>query len=568
METKGIFCKLSIFLTLFLITNQSSLRELISTKPEINCSEEPHLKHFHISTNYNEDSDSFDIPIVNECKVHNLWLSRENQYSQCIIKERVFEGEDNIRRVFRFTNSRAKDAEKIHIKDIRLYYDKLIADSSISLTNMVLSPGESRDIFLDYECIDKDETKSLSVPWYNLKIQVEFENGRVVNFEMIKICTASYTNKLDFSHLLIIVVGILIIYFSAQDYLKSEVEVVLLKKFHEMRNPENLTLMTLIISLLFIFLGVVGGFPTFSYYMSIIIGILSLALVIQTACHKGGVLTNLDSVSYEIPYVGSISLLFLIGLGGGAFLVFLWTSTKNWFFSDLIAISIAFIIIRLFRLTCFKWIVGIYISVFVYDIFWMKNHSNSFGENYKLTNQSPIPLPVKIICPEMYSSPFSACSYISIADIVLPGLLLTYSKMFDILHNSNDIYFNAGVIGTAAGFIIDVIVYYSQSLPTPCFLYTGPLILAVSIAIAISRSELNEYINGFASNLFENRSLEKNNDFMKENLDKIATEYDTNNNDMYELKDFSLKDNDREDGDNQTKTEGKKKLKNPYDVID
>jgi len=168
----------------------------------------------------------------------------------------------------------------------------------------------------------------------------------------------------------------------------------------------------------------------------------------------------------------------------------------------------------------------------------------------------------------MYSSPFSACSYISIADIVLPGLLLTYSKMFDTLHNSNDIYFNAGVIGTTAGFIIDVIVYYSQSLPTPCFLYTGPLILAVSIAIAISRTELNEYINGFASNVFENRSLEKNNDFMKDNLDKIATEYDTHNNEMYELKEYSFKENNRESGDNQNKTEVKKKLKNPYDVID
>jgi hypothetical protein len=564
MKNLVFLYKIAFFIVLIQFTLQKDFftihRELSQTKPEVDCTEEPFLKHFQISTNYNEDSDIFNIPIYNDCMVAPMWVARENQYSQCIITERVFEGEDNIRRAFRFSNTKAPGAQKLHIKEIHLYYDKLIADSAITEKSFTLSPGETKDIYIDYECFDKDENRSLSTPWYNMKIQVEFENDKVVNFEMIKICTATYTGKLDFSHLFIIIIGLLIIYFSAQDYLKSDMEVALLDKFHEMRNPENLTLMTLIIALLFIFLGVIGKFPIFAYYISIATGILSFALVVQAVCHKANFGTSLDSASYEITYIGSISILFLIGLGVGVFLVYLWTVSKNWFLGDLIAIAIAFIIIRLFRLTSFKWILGIYIAAYIYNVLWTKHHSNYFGENYKLTTFSPIPLPVKIICPELSSSPFKACSYISIADIVLPGLLLTYSKMFDILHNSNELYFNAGFGGLAAGLIIDVIVYYYKNLPTPCFLYTGPIILLVTFAIAVSRGEVMEYVNGFASNVFENKSLRKGSDFLKDNLEKIAGEYEPpGNENAYELKNRS---DSLDDGERAKK----RKVKNPYET--
>ena len=481
MNLKTILTNIVVLLVIRTTEISVQSRELLVTKPEINCFDEPYFNNFKIATNLKEDSDNFNITILNKCKIEPVWMSRDNQYSQCIITQRVFEGEDNIRRAFRFSNTGTSKSEKIQIKDIRLYYDKLIADSALSETNMVLSPGESRDIFIDYECHDKDETRSLSVPWYNMKVQVEMHNGKVVNFEMIKICTATYTSKVDLSHLLVIIIGLLIIYFSAQDYLKSDVEVVLLNKFHEMRNPENLTLISFIIALLFGFLGIVGFFPIFAYYMSILTGVLSIALVLQAICYKANLLLYLDSASYEIPYLGSISIMFLICIGCGVFLEFLWITSENWFFSDLIAITIAFTIIRLFRLTSFKWILIMYVAAYSYNIIWMRNFSNHFGENYKLTTVSPISLPVKIICPELSSSPFKACSYMSIADVVLPGLLLPYSKMFDVLHNSNDFYFNAGFIGLIVGFLIDVIVYYSKSLPTPCFLYTGPLLLIISL---------------------------------------------------------------------------------------
>ena len=258
--------------------------------------------------------------------------------------------------------------------------------------------------------------------------------------------------------------------------------------------------------------------------------------------------------------------MFLICIGCGVFLEFLWITSENWFFSDLIAITIAFTIIRLFRLTSFKWILIMYVAAYSYNIIWMRNFSNHFGENYKLTTVSPISLPVKIICPELSSSPFKACSYMSIADVVLPGLLLTYSKMFDVLHNSNDFYFNAGFIGLIVGFLIDVIVYYSKSLPTPCFLYTGPLLLIISLAIAFSRDELLDFINGFTSNVFENKSLRKSSDFLKENINRIATDYEEKNSEVYELKDFSkTAEGNENDEENTEKYEKRNKMKNPYD---
>ena len=53
---------------------------------------------------------------------------------------------------------------------------------------------------------------------------------------------------------------------------------------------------------------------------------------------------------------------------------------------------------------------------------------------------------------------------------------------------------------------INLFVYYSLSLPTPSFLFTGPFILIATLAIAYKKDEVYDFIEGFPSTSYENKS--------------------------------------------------------------
>ena len=114
-------------IALFIIVN------VISKTPEdeleeLDCSIETKYKYLQISTNENENSEDFNIFILKDCKVDNKWMVREDNTRMCQIPERVFEGEDNLIRAFRFTyiNNEAYQ-ESIEIRNINLVYPKTVA---------------------------------------------------------------------------------------------------------------------------------------------------------------------------------------------------------------------------------------------------------------------------------------------------------------------------------------------------------------------------------------------------------------------------------------------------------
>jgi len=114
--------------------------------------------------------------------------------------------------------------------------------------------------------------------------------------------------------------------------------------------------------------------------------------------------------------------------------------------------------------------------------------------------------------------------------------------MYDSLYNTGDTYFLYGVIGLFAGMVIDLLVYYISYLSTPSFLYTGPLILIITIIISLSRSEFFSYINGFPSTVFESKALGNDQEFMRENLSKLNKKELSDNNYVppEELKEVSI----------------------------
>lgn len=474
---------------------------------ELNCKETPIYKSLEITTNVNENSDDYSIAIMKDCKIEENWRVKEDVEKQCVIPERVFEGEDNIRRSFRFIyhkNEIYKD-KKIVIKSIKADYPKEVAETSLTKDSLVLNPGESVDLYVDYDCLDMDEKRRVNQNWFKLRIDVEFENGKTKSFEYIKICTASYADKLDFAHIVIIGFVFLIVFASVKDYLKSKLEGIIVERFTEIKNPENLLIISFVIGLILIFLGVIKMLHVWVYIAILIVGPLSIAMITEAIFRKNNILLHLESKSYEIPLLGSITMFFLACLGVGLFVLFLWLNSHNWLINNIFSITISIISIRIFKLTSFKFILSIYVLAFIYEYLWVIYKSNYYGENFKLTNNAPENLPVDLLCPELVSSPFSACSSLPIADIILPGIFLMYSKKFD-ESKYIDHYFYIGVGSLGAGLLLNLFVYYSRNLPTPAFFFTGPIILIATLFAAYKRHELYEFIEGFSSTIYENKA--------------------------------------------------------------
>ncbi len=479
-----------------------------------NCNEMQNLKFLRISTNSNENSDDFNVEILKDCEIQKMWKTRDDILKSCDSPKRVIEGEDNNRRAFRFSylksNQISNLTESIIINRINMEYPNKIAQSSLTKTKLILNPGDIIDIYLKYDCFinDNNSRNDFNENWYKIKILLEFKSLDTLSFEFIKVCDASYIESFDTSHLIIICFIFLVVFLSTKEFLKSKFEVIVVEKYTEIRNPENLLVIGLVISLILIFIGVINIFESWITLVILIIGPVSIAMITEASLKYNEILTHLENRSYEIPFLGSISFLFSSCLLLGIIITIIYFYTENWIFNNIIAIAVALITIRLFKFTNFKLILMMFLIRIFYDIIWTLFNSQYFTENYKLSHNSSNHLPIKFVCPEFSSTPFNSCNFLPIADIILPGFLNNYLKIFDEKKGGN-LYFLTSTISLGFGLILNMIVYYLYKLPLPLFLFTGPIIITTIIVIAFNKGDFNKIIEGFSSTLLEN-NLDKN----------------------------------------------------------
>ena len=76
-------------------------------------------------------------------------------------------------------------------------------------------------------------------------------------------------------------------------------------------------------------------------------------------------------------------------------------------------------------------LIAIYIIIIAYDAYWTSHYAMYYSENYKLTNNIKQHFPIRLLCPEIVSTPFGTCNSLPISDIILPGIFLGYSQKFD-----------------------------------------------------------------------------------------------------------------------------------------
>ena len=483
---------------------------------QLDCSKFPLLNDLTISTSLNENNLDYDIKIFDSCQVSPNWKIKSSSLPSCEVSNRVFEAEDNIRRPIRFSLADSNKKSKLTIKEISLSFPHDKADTTLTKSSFSLSPGDYVDTYVEYDCLNVN-----SANWYTLKFLIEIEGiSDKIQFEYLKICHANSDTSFDISQLIVAIIMFATIYVASMNLFHSKVEKIIVSKYNEMRNPENLLIIGIVLLIVIVMLYTINCLNEWIVLCLFLtvpmsIGMLAEALHKDTNIHK-----EMSAKVYNIPYIGEVTndnlLCLLIGLA----FFFLWVLSHNWIICDIIAITVSIIAIRIFKFTNSKMLIGISIIGILYDLFWVSKYSMKY-DNYKLTNDVNHHFPIRILCPGLSSSPFGICSSLPISDIILPGIFIGYSKKFDEklklpLLGLN--YYNIGIISIGIGFILNLFVYYFIMIPTPTFLYTGILLLIATLAFAYKNEHFMDFIEGFKSTEYGDK--------LAENVGKIAMNFD------------------------------------------
>lgn len=484
---------------------------------QFDCSKFPLVNDLTISTSLNENNFDYDIKIFDECAVAQNWKVKSHSLPSCEVSNRVFEAEENIRRPIRFSlRDSNKKSSKLTIKGISLSFPHDKADTTLTKSSFALSPGDYVDTYVEYDCLNVN-----SANWFTLKFEVEVEGAEnKIQFEYVKICHANSDTNFDLSQLIIAIIMFATIYVASMEIFHSKVEKIIVSRYNEMRNPENLIIIGVVLFIIIIMLYIINCLNEwivlclfFSVPMSV--GMIAEALHRDTNLHK-----EMNAKIYTVPYIGEVTNDNLLCLLIGLVFFFLWVLTHNWIICDIIAIAVSIIAIRIFKFTNSKILIGISIIGILYDLLWTSKYSMKY-DNYKLTNDVGHHFPIRILCPGLSSSPFGICSSLPISDIILPGIFIGYSKKFDEklklpLLGIN--YYNVGIIAIGVGFILNLFVYYFMMTPTPSFLFTGTLLLVATLVFAYKNDHFLDFIEGFKSTEYGDK--------LAENVGKIAMNFD------------------------------------------
>ena len=115
-------------------------------------------------------------------------------------------------------------------------------------------------------------------------------------------------------------------------------------------------------------------------------------------------------------------------------LIGLYFLTRHYILNDIICFclaftSLSFIILKSFLL-CFVCL----FAFFIYDTFWVFYSEKIFTENVMVVAATSIQIPIKIEFPILFSNnPIKNCMLLGLGDILLPGMIIKYSRRFDLL---------------------------------------------------------------------------------------------------------------------------------------
>eukprot|EP00250_Pteridium_aquilinum_P008502 c17997_g1_i1 orf=254-1870(-) len=211
--------------------------------------------------------------------------------------------------------------------------------------------------------------------------------------------------------------------------------------------------------------------------------------------------TRANGLYANIPFLGPVSLLTLLVSPFCISFATIWAVYRHlsfaWVAQDILGIALIITVLQIVRLPNLKVATVLLSCAFLYDIFWVFMSPKVFKESVMIvvargdrSGEDGIPMLLKI--PRIFD-PWGGYSIIGFGDILLPGLLISFAKRFDVATKKTirNGYFLWLSIGYGFGLIVTYIALnLMDGHGQPALLYIVPFTLGSLFFLGWKRGEL------------------------------------------------------------------------------
>lgn len=200
-------------------------------------------------------------------------------------------------------------------------------------------------------------------------------------------------------------------------------------------------------------------------------------------------------ISITMPNMGKIYFKTVIAFMISVTLAITWAITKYFILTDLLTLSIAYFSFRFLKLNALKTSLPYLILITIFEIFWAILVNYAFSKNYAYFFSSQICLPLKIDIPSPFFYQKRVCSFLSINNLIIPGLILSYFRRFDLSSRFN-VYFPLGMGLYFLGLIVWFVVCLATGIVFNTLIFVLPIVFLVIFILAYTRNENGDLWKG------------------------------------------------------------------------
>mmetsp|Transcript_35632 Transcript_35632/g.79248 ORF Transcript_35632/g.79248 Transcript_35632/m.79248 type:complete len:564 (-) Transcript_35632:687-2378(-) len=209
----------------------------------------------------------------------------------------------------------------------------------------------------------------------------------------------------------------------------------------------------------------------------------------------------------QVPGLGPCPTLVVAAVPVSVALTMVWAVWRNaswsWLLQDFSGVCLMLLVLRTLRLSNIKVTCILLPLAFVYDIFWVFISPLFFnGESVMVEvaegGSSHEYLPMLLRVPRFYLAQLGGYSMLGFGDVILPGLLVAYTRRLDIdLHLTASLirsYFPATVLSYAAGLMLTYVALvfsWFGDQGQPALLYLVPCTLGTVLLLGYLRGDLS-----------------------------------------------------------------------------
>ena len=415
-----------------IINNTNSKNDLFEAKKifENDCQCNYNTDVFYLSPNKN---------LINF--TINTTDSNSNTQSKKIEEPKLYINSQNFGAEYTLTNNENENIYNLQISTFCKKQNNLYSNTNNQITNeeMVKNSG-----IYKIESYSKNNHPEYNDNNYFTVLNFSFYyNQTLYDFSFLKICETDENYKHVISSCCIMLIAFIYVYLST--YMKLNFKFV--KEVQQSSDIEWYHICfavafgsCLLISIylfkkyILIILNILIGFESWLcvYYTTLFFVIRIGKKILTTNMN-----TQLTKKKYN--YIFGLNFFEITSLIISGSIIALYFITRHYILNDLICFCLAFTTLSFIILKSFMLCFVCLFAFFIYDTFWVFYSEKIFTENVMVVAATSIQIPIKIEFPILFSNnPIKNCMLLGLGDILLPGMIIKYSRRFDLLKKRMD----------------------------------------------------------------------------------------------------------------------------------